>query len=109
MAVLRALADLFVAHEIPATPLTSADVVVQDYLFLAMALVAVNKHFWCRCQGRHMLKNLFKFGKISMVSGQWSGRTTMLSSFCVKTGVVSDQFQFANEFHDESESTSRRA
>ena len=36
-----------------------------------------------------------------MVSGQWSGMTTMLSSFCVKIGVVSDQFQFANEFHDE--------
>ena len=44
-----------------------------------------------------------------MVSGQWSGRTTMLSSFCVKTGVVSDQFQFAKEFHDESELTSRQA
>ena len=29
-----------------------------------------------------------------MVSGQWFGRTTMLSSFCVKTGVVSDHFQF---------------
>jgi len=36
-----------------------------------------------------------------MVNSQWSGMTTMLSSFCVKTGVVSDQFQFANEFHDE--------
>ena len=29
-----------------------------------------------------------------MVSGQWPGRTTMLSSFCVKTRVVSDHFQF---------------
>ena len=44
-----------------------------------------------------------------MVSGQWSGRTTMLSSLCVETGVVSDQFQFANELHDESESTLRQA
>ena len=77
--------------------------------FPVVMLVGVNKHFWCRCQGRHMLKNLFKFGKISMVSGQWSGRTTMLSSFCVKTGLVSEQFQFANEFHNESESTSRQA
>ena len=44
-----------------------------------------------------------------MVSGRWSSRTTMLSSHCVKTGVAFDQIQFATEFHDESESSSRRA
>ena len=44
-----------------------------------------------------------------MVSGRWSSRTTMLFSHCVKTGVAFDQIQFATEFHDESESSSRRA
>ena len=44
-----------------------------------------------------------------MVSGRWSSRTTMLSSRCVKTGVAFDQIQFATEFRDESESSSRRA
>ena len=44
-----------------------------------------------------------------MVSGQWFGRTTMLSSLYVKTGIVYDQFQFAIELHDKSKSTSRQA
>ena len=55
-----------------------------------------------------MLKNLFKFGKsLWLVVMVW--HTTILSSLCVKTGVVSDHFQSANESHDESESTSRWA
>ena len=40
--VLRALADLFVVHEIPATHLTPAGAAAQDHMILVVTSVSVN-------------------------------------------------------------------
>jgi len=98
-----------VVHEIPATPLASAGIIARDHPVPAVVLVDVNKHFLRRCWGRYRLKNLLMFGKLPMSSSQWSGRTTLLSFLCIKTGVVFDQVQFANKLYDKSELTLRRA
>ena len=55
--VFRALADLFVVHEIPLPQLASAGVIAA---FPVVTLVGANKHFWCRCRGRHRLKYIDK-------------------------------------------------
>ena len=57
MAVLRALTDLFVAHELPATPF---GVCGHHRCLSEVTLVGANKHFWRRCRGRHRLKNIDK-------------------------------------------------
>jgi hypothetical protein len=81
--VFRALADLFVVHEIPVTPI---GICWRHRCFPVVMLVGANKHFWRCCRGKHRLKYIDKVMNKIEIGIRLLNRLTWLS-FLVFVGM----------------------